>query len=250
MIGSITMKSARVFAIGLVTSAVVAISCGSANATVLAEWTFEVSQPTTAGPHTAEGGVYAATSTALGSHASGTTVYSSPSGNGSAHSFSSNFWAIGDYYQLSTSSVGYQDIMISWDQVSSSTGPKDFELFYSSGGPFTSAGTYTVLPNSAGAPGAGVWNGTTAIPAYSYAVDLSAITSLDNAASIDFRLVMVTDADANPPGTVGTAGTDRIDNFGVSGNLTAIPLPSAVIVFAGVAAIGGIARRRVTRLLA
>ena len=55
----------------------------------LAAWTFETSVPVNGGPHQAEGGVFAASSTALG--ATGGT-YSNPVGNGSLESFSSNGW--------------------------------------------------------------------------------------------------------------------------------------------------------------
>ncbi|MDB6125107.1 MAG: hypothetical protein JWQ71_4100 [Pedosphaera sp.] len=54
----------------------------------IALWTFETTAPTTAGPISPETG----SGSALGSHTSGSAVYSSPSGNGSAKSFSANFW--------------------------------------------------------------------------------------------------------------------------------------------------------------
>jgi hypothetical protein len=231
--------------------ACVGFCCASANAAIvldLANWTFETSQPATAGPFVPELGFYAAASGALGNHASGATVYSSPAGNGSPHSFSSNTWAVGDYYQFSTKSANFIDIKLSWDQTSSATGPKDFELFYNvNGGAYASLGTYVVLPNQVGAPGAGVWNSTTAIPAYSYAADLSAINALENKNAISFRLVMFTNADSTPPGTVGTGGTDRVDNFRITA--TQIPLPGTVFVFAGVAAAAGVARRKIASLL-
>ena len=95
----------------------------------LAVWTFETSLPATAGPHAAEGGINAgAGSPASGFHASASVVYSNPAGNGSAESFSSTFWSVGDYWQFSTSSVGYTDIHLAWDQASSNTGPRDFVL--------------------------------------------------------------------------------------------------------------------------
>jgi hypothetical protein len=250
MIRSIEMKRFVACAASVVALTLVGMGPESANAAIvvdLANWTFETSQPATAGPFAAELGVYAAASQALGSHA-GAAVYSSPAGNGSAHSFSSNTWAVGDYYQLSTKSLNYADIKLSWDQTSSATGPKDFELYYNvNGGAYTLAGSYVVLPNQAGAPGAGAWNSTTAIPAYSYVADLSSIAALENKNAISFRLRMSTTADSTPPGTVAAAGTDRIDNFRVIA--TQIPLPGAAFVFVGVAAAAGVARRRLASLV-
>src|SRR4051812_10664823 len=72
------------------------------------------------GPLIAESGV----GSAFGSHTATATVYSSPAGNGSARSFSSNNWVVGDYYQFNVPTTLLQDIMISFDQTSSSTGPK------------------------------------------------------------------------------------------------------------------------------
>src|SRR5277367_2253104 len=91
-------------------------------ADTLADWTFETSLPTTAGPFTPESGLNMGTSQATGSHA-GAATYSSPSGNGSTRSFSSTTWAVGDYYQFTTSTVGYSAVQFQFDQTSSNTGP-------------------------------------------------------------------------------------------------------------------------------
>src|SRR5260221_7300627 len=70
----------------------------SIQAQVITKWTFESTVPTNAGPFSAEIGA----GFASGLHA-GAAVYSSPSGNGSTHSYSANTWAIGDYWQFQTS---------------------------------------------------------------------------------------------------------------------------------------------------
>src|ERR1700744_5961826 len=93
------------------------LSSVGAQAATLATWNFETSQPLTAGPLAAEIG----TGSALGHHASAAAVYSTPAGNGSSHSFSSNNWSVGDYYQFSVSTLGDTDVSFSWDQTSSST---------------------------------------------------------------------------------------------------------------------------------
>src|ERR1700742_1621680 len=54
-----------------------------AHASIIADWTFETSQPVTAGPYSPEIGA----GSASGSHA-GASTYSTPAGNGSAHSYS------------------------------------------------------------------------------------------------------------------------------------------------------------------
>jgi len=205
----------------------------------LALWTFETSQPATAGPFVAEGGINGAISQAMGSHA-GASTYSTPAGNGSAHSFSSNTWAVNDYYQFSTSSTGYSGIVVSWSQTSSNTGPRDFVLQYSStgpGGPFTQfGGTMAVMANL-NPPG--FWNSTTAVPAYNFSVDLSSVAALNNAASIVFRLVNNSTASANSTAPVAAGGTDRVDNFLIHAN---VPEPVS-LAFLG---LGGllIGRRR------
>ena len=43
-------------------------------------------------------------------------------GNGSPKSMSGNGWAVGDYWQFQSSTLGFSDIGISFDQISSSTG--------------------------------------------------------------------------------------------------------------------------------
>jgi len=204
-----------------------------ANATVLANWTFETSNPATAGPFAAEAGVNGATSQASGSHASGATVYSSPVGNGSARSFSSNTWAVNDYYQFKSSSLGYSNIKIQWDQTSSNTGPRDFGLFWSTNGTtFTQIGsTLTVLANAAPNP---VWNAVTASALFTMG-PTSGPAAMDNQATIYFRVVMLTTVSANG-GTVAAAGTSRVDNVIITGDVVPTPGSAALIGLAGLIA--------------
>ncbi len=214
----------------IVGAAAIGIGGGGAGAlgqTTLAEWTFETSIPATAGPHAAEGGVFAPTSAALGFHADPLAVYSNPAGNGSAESFSSNFWAIGDYYQFSTSTLGYESIAFAFDQTRSSTGPGTFDLLWSTDGVTFSTllDDYTVLNNAAPPGGPGAWNATTRFPEYGFG-PLALPAGAANQASIVFRLVnQVT------PG--GTAGTNRVDNIVVSGTLIPTPGAAALLAVAG-----------------
>ena len=134
----------------------------------IADWTFETSVPTTAGPYSPEVG----SGTATGYHANAAAVYSSPSGNGSLHSYSSNVWSVGDYYQFQVPTVGVGGINISYDQTSSNTGPGYYLLEYSTNGSsFTPFGSqYQVLANAS--PNT-AWNNTTYNPAYTFNVNLS-----------------------------------------------------------------------------
>lgn len=174
----------------------------------LAQWTFETSAPTTAGPHSPEIGSGQAT----GYHASASTVYSSPAGNGSSKSFSSNYWASGDYYQFKTSSIGYQNITLSFDQTGSNTGPRDFKIQYSTdGSTFTdfSGGTYQLTNDS--------WTlGGDYIPASSRSFDLSSVTALNNKANIYIRFTVSSSTAINGSG-IQTAGTGRVDNVIIKG---------------------------------
>ncbi len=99
---------------------------------LLAEWTFETSVPINAGPHVAEGGIVGGQ--ANGFHASKATVWSNPVGNGSPESFSSNNWSIGDYYEFSTSTVGYDNIQFGWSITRSGTGPVEWVAQWSDDG--------------------------------------------------------------------------------------------------------------------
>jgi hypothetical protein len=213
--------------------------------TVLADWTFETTQPVISGPLTPE--VIDPSQTGLavatGSHA-GTATYSSPAGNGSSHSFSANLWAVGDYYQVEINTVGWQDIMLSYDQVSSSTGPGSFQLEYSltgSPGSFTSIGSpYTVLVNAA--PNA--WSATPAnhIVTTTYTDDLSALTVLDGDSTVYLRFADASTGAANGTAAVGTGGTDRMDNI----IITATPEPStlALLGMGALTSLGFLVRRK------
>ncbi|HVV02223.1 MAG TPA: PEP-CTERM sorting domain-containing protein [Verrucomicrobiae bacterium] len=189
-------------------ASVAALAGVSAQAQVITEWTFESTVPTNAGPYAAEIG----TGSALGYH-TGAAVYSNPAGNGSTESFSVNTWAVGDYFEFSSSTVGYTGIDLEWDQTSSGTGPGTFSLSYSTDGTsFTTVGSdYTVLANSSPNP---LWSTSTYHPEFHYSVDLSSITALDNAPAVYFRLTDDSTTSANG-GTVAASGTDRVDNFSI-----------------------------------
>lgn len=220
------------------------VSASVASAQTLAQWTFETSPPADLANSTTISGILAdiGTGTASGVHAGALTDWTTPVGNGSANSLSANEWAVGDYYQFSITTIGYEDIKLSWGQTSSATGPGEFKLAYQvNGGGFTDFFNYTVLPNQAGAPGLGSWSTVTEILGYNYLVDFSSVFALDNVTSVDFRLIMATTADSAPPGTVAAGGTSRVDNFTVTA--TAVPEPSA-LALGGLGALALMAYRR------
>lgn len=202
--------------------AAIAALASASQAAVLANWTFETSLPATSGPFAAELGVNAASS-----FASGTTggTYSNPVGNGSAESYSSNGWNVGEYYQFTTSTTGYDGVLVAFDQVSSGTGPQDFELSYSTDGTtFTSAGAYVVLANAS----PNNWSSGTPITSTTYTYDLSAITALDNQPTIYLRLINTTTDAASGSGLVAATGTSRVDNV-----VIAVPEPTTLGLLAG-----------------
>jgi hypothetical protein len=185
----------------------------------LARWTFETTMPATAGPFAAESGAFAASSEASAFHAS-TSAYTSTVGNGSAHSFSSNNWQVGDYYQIKTSSIGYEQLTLLVDHVSSSSGPQNFDVFYSTDGTsftdlmsFNSGARYLARENTNP-----FWSGTTNVSADTKIIVLNAVATLNNQANLYFRFVDQSTTSAGN-GTVATSGTSRIDNVVLSGTL-------------------------------
>ncbi len=203
-----------------------------ANADILANWTYEVSVPATAGPHVAEAGVNAATSQSTGFH-SVASVYSNPVGNGSAESFSSNTWTVGDYYQFTTSTLGFNSISIGWDQTSSNTGPRDFNLRYSTDGTtfFNIGSTYSVLAN--GAPNT-PWS-SLGSPNAAFSFLQSGPAALDNQATVWFRMTQANTISANG-GVVAAGGTDRVDNIVINGTVVPAPASIALVGLAGLIA--------------
>ena len=224
----------------LALSIVFASTSASAQQTQLAKWTFEAVDFATTGSTTpvittgtamADSGLFAASSTFTGQHASASTVWSTPAGNGSANALSSNNWAPGDYYQFQTSTLGFSGVTVMYSQTGSSTGPKTYQLQYSTDGVnFTNFGSPYDISGT-------TFSGTTFKPEVEDTFDLSAITSLNNAPTVYFRVAVAPGSTAINGSAIATGGTGRIDDFTV---LASTVLPIRVASFNATLAAEGV----------
>jgi hypothetical protein len=207
-----------------------------AHAVTIVQWDFETAPDLADSATSPTVAASLGTGSAVGVHAAGTTDWTTPAGNGSANAFSSNTWAVGDYYQFSFSSAGFSDLAVTVDQIGSSTGPRDFTLSWSTdGSSFTPAGDYSVLSSPA-------FSSSTYNPVHTYSFDLSAVSALDDQASVLIRITNNSTVSISG-GVVGSGGTGRVDNFTVM----ATPVPEAgttALLAAGLAVVGFLARRR------
>jgi hypothetical protein len=223
------------------------VGAASVKAQTIAQWTFENTANTNGislspGAGISSGNVAAdvGTGSASGKHAT-TATYSTPAGDidntlapsisSSLHSFSANGWTVGDYWQFSLSTVGFTGISVGWDQAGSGTGPSSFQLQYS-----TDGSTYTAF-GGASSVASSTWNTTLSGPSQ----NVVASVPVDNQATVFFRLVDLSTTSI-AGGTVGTGGTDRVDNFTV---FVPVPEPSTVLlVGTGLMGLLAIRRRR------
>jgi hypothetical protein len=220
----------------------------SIKADIIAGWNFQTAASTNAlfaalGMHTTFTNIPSdiGSGFAAGAHASASTAFSSPAGNGSTNSVSANQWTVGDYYQFAASSVGYTNISISFGQVGSGTGPGNFNLQYSIDGT-----TYTTFTNYSLPSSVTSWSVTVSNSLSAFSFDLSSITGLANDAALAFRFVDASTVAVNG-GAVGTAGSDRLDDIIIGGSLiNPVPEPSTIALAAisGVACLVVFRRRR------
>jgi hypothetical protein len=223
--GRLDMMAGRWIFCAVVAAGICFSTTSSTTAATLALWDFESpNTPSDVTDNTIGPSVTPAvgSGTLFGVHASASSDWSTPVGNGSAESYSVNTWTAGDYFQFSTSTVDYKDIQLSVDAISSGTGPANFKVQYSTDGSlFTDTGsTYTVRANASP-----TWGSVTRLSQDIYEFDFSSITALNDQTTIYFRLVQVGTVSANA-GTVAAAGTSRIDNVLISG--TFIPEPASL----------------------
>jgi endonuclease G len=144
---------------------------------------------------------------------SGSVVWSAPAGNGSPRSWSVNNWSVGDFFEFQVNTRGIGGIRLDWDQTSSSTGPRDFVLQWSTNGTtFTTVNAFTVLANQVVSGVRTVWNFNVYEPAYHFSNDLSSVAAIENQSNVHFRLACNSTSSAGG-GTIGAGGTGRVDNF-------------------------------------
>lgn len=227
------MKSLSFLTVGALATAVVA----SAHGDLIAGWTIlaplpagQVGNNYTMGAATS--GDQTAGSELSSYHALAAATYSTPAGNGSTYSFSSNNWSVGDYYQVSLNASNYTELNVSWDQARSSTGPSSFQMSFSTdgGASWTTVSAYTVL-QTGGTGSPGTWSATGVYnPVYTSSFGLA---GADNAASLIIRFQCLAAGSS-------TGGTNRIDNITISGNL--VPAPGALALL-GVAGLSSRRRR-------
>lgn len=237
--------------IAIVATVFLGVRSVPAETTTVAAWQMLVAFPTGAGnvptgttylpPNTPSAagtpstGVLAGNSSAILStfHTLAASTYTSPAGNGSQYSFSSNNWSPADYYQVVLPTTGYTGLSVSWDQARSSTGPAAFKLQMSTNGTsFTDLLSYSVL-QSGGGGAPGTWSSTTynALYTSTFALPVSA----NNQANLYLRF---TNSEAVAS---SSSGSNRIDNISV----TAVPEPSTfALVVLGVGFGGMFLRRR------
>ena len=221
-------------------AAVVGLSASaSASAALVCGWTMPtaVTAATTGSNYTygaADQGEVTAGTSLSGFHTVAATTWSSPGGNGSTYSLSSNNWTIGDYFQISCSTTGYADpISFSFDQTRSNTGPATFAVLMSTDGGAnfsTVLASYAVIQAGLAGTGTTSWNTVTNQPT-TFTTTVSGLTAASDQATVIFRIQSTV--------TTAAAGTNRVDNIQV--NSGAVPAPGA-IALVGLA--GLIARRR------
>jgi MYXO-CTERM domain-containing protein len=231
------MNNRSLVAASLITAGAVSMS---ASAALVAGWSMPtaVTAATTGTNYTygaADLGEATAGTSLTGYHAVAATTWSSPAGNGSTYSLSSNNWTTGDYYQVSLSTIGYADaITISFDQTRSSTGPATFAVLMSvdGGANFSTVlASYAVVQAGLAGSGTTTWNSVTNQPV-TFTTTVSGLSAAAGQASVIFRIQSTV--------TTAAAGTNRVDNINVFSG--AVPTPGAIALL-GVAGLVGRRRR-------
>ena len=206
----------------------------------LARWTFEnlgTNVTNSAfGPVFPESGTQTNTAGASGLHATTSTVYSAPAGNGSPKALSANNWATNDYYQFKVGMSGYQDLKLRFDQTGSGTGPAQFRLAYSTNGSaFVNFTNYDVPKTNSTT--AATWSSGASNTISTVSFDLSAVTDVNNSAEVFVRILPRSSVSVNGT-SVGASGTSRVDNVIVEATTIGTPLTPKPVITSGPTATG------------
>jgi hypothetical protein len=237
----------------------VVVFCGDvARGEIITQWNFNTITPgniATALPSTGSGSISLIGGT--------TTPTSGSTGTGSSDTASPNLafqtttyaaQGTGDLsrgVQYGVSTVGFQDIRVTWDQRHSNTSSRFWALLYTTDGStwntFSATGAGTDSGLYAGVTGDTWFNQRTA--------DLSGIAGVNDNPNFGIRIVasfapgLSSYTASSPTGTYATSGTARFDMVTISGSISAIPEPSSVLLTAAVAC-GYLSRRPWRRKLA
>jgi hypothetical protein len=206
------MKTSKQLSSVLLAGCLIAVP---AQAQLIVQWTFETSQPLggATGHWFTNISAEVGTGTASLFHQTQGFGVINVYGNGSMHCLSSSNWNVGDFYQFALSTSGSSHIGVSFDITSGSTGPGKYLLEYSTDGVnFTIfGGTNSIVGSTNPFPS---WSPSTYNPIYTSTFDLSAVTALNNASLVVFRLVDPSTVSAN--GGIVNGGTPEVvDNFTV-----------------------------------
>lgn len=223
------------------------LATGHAQADVLAAWNFNSLTPdgnTGTGSTAASAGMGSASLVGgvTGGFASGTANggSSDPASTDNSGWQTSNYRAAGAGdktagVQFNVSTLGFEDVVVSYDLRHSNTSSRYEQFQYSLDG--LSFVDFLRFDGNAG----DTW--------FRRSVDLSSIVGVDNNSSFAFRVVStfapgtLAYAASNPGSSYGTAGTWRFDMVAV--NAAVVPEPATyAMLLAGLALMGSIARRR------
>ena len=226
----------RTAALVLVATSLVSFTGTSAEAELIAGWSIPtaISTPTTGTTFNygaANLGALTADTMLSGVHSQSSTAWTTPAGNGSTYSLSSDKWSQGDYYQIVFSTAGYERIQVEWDQTRSGTGPSEFRVDVSvdGGASFTTAITYSVIQAGALLSGTNPWS-TSGARQTQFILATPQMPEANNT-SVMLRFIAT--------GLNLGAGTNRIDNISVYGDAI-VPAPGA----AALLGLAGLAARR------
>lgn len=230
----------------------VVVFCGDvARGEIITQWNFNTITPgniATALPSTGSGSISLIGGT--------TTPTSGSAGTGSSDTASPNLAFQTTTYaaqgsgnlsrgvQFGVSTVGFQDIQVTWDQRHSNTSSRFWALLYTTDGAtwntFSATGAGTDSGLYAGVTGDTWFNQRTA--------DLTGIAGVNDNPNFGIRIVasfapgQSSYTASSPTGTYAAGGTARFDMLTISGTFTAIPEPSSVLLTAAVAC-GYLSRR-------
>ncbi len=225
----------KMIATAAIAAVIGTMGIASASADVIASWGFEslTVSPTTGSTSqsiTSESGT-SSSAYIYASHSNASTTWSSPAGNGSTKSFSSNYWSVNDYYEINLAG-NYSNLSLAFDATGSNTGPASFSVLVLKTGEstYTSTGsTYTLINNS--------WSSATPKTGSSYSVDLSLFGSISAIRLVDNGTTAINGS------AVATGGTSRIDNVVVTSTPATAPEPATAAAL-GLGGLALLARRR------